>query len=134
VQLVLATARTVLIDFNPPGVVAAVLLSGVVSLLALCTGQSNHRAVSSFSRHTINFLEASRTYGMPLLLYLNYSRILVTIPAPTVRPPSRMAKLEPCSSATGVISSTSRLTRSPGITISTPSGKVISPVTSSVRM
>src|SRR5262245_18137783 len=63
-----------------------------------------------------------------------YSIILVTTPAPTVRPPSRMANLEPCSSATGTISSTVRLTSSPGITISTPSGSVMLPVTSIVRM
>src|SRR5919108_775967 len=63
-----------------------------------------------------------------------YSMILVTTPAPTVRPPSRIANLEPCSSATGTINSTVRLTSSPGITISTPSGKVMLPVTSIVRM
>ena len=55
-------------------------------------------------------------------------------PAPTVSPPSRMAKFEPFSSATGVISSTVRFTSSPGITISTPAGSVIVPVTSIVRM
>ena len=63
-----------------------------------------------------------------------YSKILVTTPAPTVRPPSRMANFEPCSNATGTINSTVRLTLSPGITISTPSGKVMLPVTSIVRM
>src|SRR3989304_5476891 len=63
-----------------------------------------------------------------------YSMILVTTPAPTVKPPSRMANLEPCSSATGTINSTVRFTLSPGMTISTPSGRVISPVTSIVRM
>ena len=64
----------------------------------------------------------------------SYSMILVMTPAPTVRPPSRMANFEPCSSATGTISSTVRFTLSPGITISTPSGRVMSPVTSIVRM
>ncbi len=57
----------------------------------------------------------------------------VTTPAPTVRPPSRMAKRSPCSTATGVISSTSIWMLSPGITISTPSGSPIEPVTSVVR-
>ena len=65
---------------------------------------------------------------------ITYSIILVTTPAPTVRPPSRMANFEPCSNATGTINSTVRFTLSPGITISTPSGKVMSPVTSIVRM
>ncbi len=63
-----------------------------------------------------------------------YSRILVMTPAPTVRPPSRMANLEPCSSATGTIRVTVRLTLSPGRTISTPEGSCTSPVTSIVRM
>ena len=43
-------------------------------------------------------------------------------PAPTVRPPSRMANRDPTSSATGAINFTYRFTLSPGITISTPSG------------
>jgi hypothetical protein len=59
--------------------------------------------------------------------------IEVTTPAPTVRPPSRMAKRSPSSHAIGVISSTSRLMLSPGITISVPSGSVATPVTSVVR-
>ena len=50
--------------------------------------------------------------------------ILVTTPAPTVRPPSRMAKRRPSSQAIGVISSTSMVMLSPGITISTPSGSL----------
>ena len=63
-----------------------------------------------------------------------YSKILVTTPAPTVRPPSRMAKFCPCSRAIGTISSTSRFTSSPGMTISTPSGSAMFPVTSIVLM
>ena len=50
--------------------------------------------------------------------------ILATTPAPTVRPPSRMAKRRPSSIAIGAISSTSIATLSPGITISVPSGSV----------
>ena len=53
--------------------------------------------------------------------------------APTVKPPSRIANLEPCSSATGTINSTVRFTLSPGMTIATPAGNVMSPVTSIVR-
>src|SRR5262245_31662663 len=63
-----------------------------------------------------------------------YSMISVTVPAPTVRPPSRMAKRAPFSSATGAISSPLIVVLSPGITISTPSGKCSVPVTSVVRM
>src|SRR5258708_22309084 len=62
-----------------------------------------------------------------------YSMISVTAPAPTVCPPSRIANRRPFSKATGVISVTSQLTLSPGITISTPAGSFMSPVTSVVR-
>ena len=62
-----------------------------------------------------------------------YSMISVIVPEPTVRPPSRIANRKPFSSATGVISSTLIATLSPGITISTPSGNVATPVTSVVR-
>ena len=62
-----------------------------------------------------------------------YSMISVTTPAPTVRPPSRIANRSPFSIAIGVISSTSICTLSPGITISTPSGSCATPVTSVVR-
>src|SRR5579864_6672058 len=62
-----------------------------------------------------------------------YSTISVTVPAPTVRPPSRMAKRRPLSMATGVINSTTSGTLSPGITISVPAGSSATPVTSVVR-
>ncbi len=63
----------------------------------------------------------------------NHLMILVTRPAPTVRPPSRMAKRRPSSMATGWISLTSISVLSPGMTISVPSGRVTTPVTSVVR-
>ena len=56
-----------------------------------------------------------------------------TKPAPTVLPPSRMAKRRPCSIAIGVISVTTIFTLSPGITISVPLGNSTDPVTSVVR-
>ena len=65
---------------------------------------------------------------------VRYSRISVIVPAPTVRPPSRIANRAPFSSATGVCSSAVIEVLSPGITISTPSGSVSEPVTSVVRM
>src|SRR3990172_294495 len=61
-----------------------------------------------------------------------YAIILVTTPAPTVFPPSLTANLTPSSMAIGVISSTSSVTLSPGITISVPPGSVATPVTSVV--
>ncbi len=59
--------------------------------------------------------------------------ILATLPAPTVRPPSRIAKRRPSSMATGWISLTDISVLSPGMTISVPSGSVTTPVTSVVR-
>ena len=62
-----------------------------------------------------------------------YFRIFATTPAPTVRPPSRMAKRRASSIATGLISETTICTLSPGITISVPSGSSTAPVISVVR-
>ena len=62
-----------------------------------------------------------------------YSRIFVTTPEPTVRPPSRIAKRRPSSHAIGVINVISMSMLSPGMTISTPSGSLMLPVTSVVR-
>ena len=66
-------------------------------------------------------------------LNASYSMTLDTTPEPTVRPPSRIAKRRPCSMAMGVISVISMSMLSPGITISTPSGSLMLPVTSVVR-
>src|SRR5690606_8836569 len=63
----------------------------------------------------------------------DYSMTLATTPAPTVRPPSRMAKRRPSSIAIGEISVTTILMLSPVITISSPSGSSTEPVTSVVR-
>src|SRR5947208_12161918 len=64
---------------------------------------------------------------------LRYFLISVTTPAPTVRPPSRIAKRSPWSMAIGWMSSISICTLSPGMTISVPSGRLATPVTSVVR-
>src|SRR3954452_3659325 len=70
----------------------------------------------------------------PLLRHLvPYCRMVTMAPAPTVRPPSRMAKRWPTSRAIGVISSTDISTLSPGMIISAPSGSPMAPVTSVVR-
>ena len=63
----------------------------------------------------------------------SYFKILATTPAPTVRPPSRMAKRSFSSIAIGTISSTYTEILSPGITISVPAGSFTIPVTSVVR-
>jgi len=62
-----------------------------------------------------------------------YLMIFVTRPAPTVRPPSRMANRRPSSMAIGFCSWTVISVLSPGMTISVPSGRLIVPVTSVVR-
>jgi hypothetical protein len=64
---------------------------------------------------------------------LVYFRMSVTCPAPTVRPPSRMANFRPFSIAIGWINLTVSEVLSPGITISVPEGSSTSPVTSVVR-
>jgi len=117
-----SATRTKLAELKTIRIVAAVLLSRVISFFAFITLKSNHRTNIFLLRCHSN------------LPTFSYAIILVTTPAPTVRPPSRMANLEPCSRATGTINSTVRLTLSPGITISTPSGRVMFPVTSIVRM
>ena len=62
----------------------------------------------------------------------NYSMIVATRPEPTVRPPSRIANVRPCSIAIGWISSIVISTLSPGMHISVPAGNSITPVTSVV--
>src|SRR6266446_6074746 len=65
--------------------------------------------------------------------HTTYVTISAIVPAPTVCPPSRIANRNPFSIATGVINSITRLTLSPGITISVPAGNSAIPVTSVVR-
>ena len=62
----------------------------------------------------------------------NYSMIVATRPDPTVRPPSRIANVRPCSIAIGWISSIVISTLSPGMHISVPSGNSQTPVISVV--
>src|SRR5436309_302052 len=100
---------TVLAVLKPVGRLLLVLRRAVVAPLALGAGE----------RHDVAH---------------DYSTISVIVPAPTVRPPSRMANRDPFSIATGVISSAEIVVLSPGITISTPSGRFSVPVTSVVRM
>ena len=99
--------------------------------------QPSGRILFVFGRYIIAFftLSALQNYVISrhkLLPSLIYSTISLTVPAPTVRPPSRMANLNPFSIAIGEISSISIWILSPGITISTPVGKFATPVTSVV--
>ena len=72
------------------------------------------------------------TLPIELHSYRVYSIIFVTTPAPTVLPPSLIAKLSFSFIAIGVINLTVNLASSPGITISVPEGNSTSPVTSVV--
>ena len=74
------------------------------------------------------FLKACKLFVQQLI----YARICDTVPAPIVLPPSRIANCIFNSIAIGAINSHVTSTLSPGITISTPSGSVTTPVTSVV--
>src|SRR5207237_897786 len=77
-------------------------------------------------------LQTSQSSSRPIARS-DHSMMLATTPAPTVRPPSRMAKRSFSSMAIGTISSILIAMLSPGITISVPSGRWTTPVTSVVR-
>ena len=135
-----AAMRAVFGQLQTVGVVSPVLRRVVRVRLALAAAQRDEHAItlchgqipSSIAewKHRVGGLPPS-SHERPLP---RYSRIDVTAPAPTVRPPSRIAKRSPSSSAIGEIRRTLICTLSPGIAISTPSGRPISPVTSVVRM
>src|SRR5262245_29794044 len=110
---VLAAEAAVLAELQPLRRLLLVLGRGVVPPLAVRTLEDDVVAHGSLAR--------------------SYSTISATVPAPTVRPPSRIANRSPFSIAIGVISSTEIDVLSPGITISTPSGRCATPVTSVVR-
>ena len=77
-------------------------------------------------------LDTMLSYDNKSIFRLYYSMIVATRPDPTVRPPSQIAKVRPCSIAIGWISSIVISTLSPGMHISVPSGRLITPVTSVV--
>lgn len=72
-----------------------------------------------------------RDYVFVFVFY--YDITLVTTPAPTVMPPSRMEKRVPSEMTVGAISFTFMEALSPGKHAATPSGRLISPVTFAVR-
>ena len=78
--------------------------------------------------HTVSY----NTKFILLSVVSDYSITVATRPDPTVRPPSRIANVRPCSIAIGWISSMVISTLSPGMHISVPSGREITPVTSVV--
>jgi len=125
VRSVLPAARTILLHLHTPRRGLLVLSRSIVAFLALCTLERNDIA----SHLPLRFRKRAFRPA-PLSAY---SMTSVTVPAPMVRPPSRIAKRKPFSIPTSLISSTTICTLSPGITISVPSGSVATPVTSVVR-
>ena len=77
-------------------------------------------------------LDTTLSYDNKSIFRLYYSIIVATRPDPTVRPPSRIANVRPCSIATGWMSSIVISTLSPGMHISVPAGSSQTPVTSVV--
>ncbi len=77
-------------------------------------------------------LDTMLSYDNKSIFRLYYSMIVATRPDPTVRPPSRIAKVRPCSIAIGWMSSIVISTLSPGMHISVPAGSSQTPVTSVV--
>jgi len=129
VQRVRPARRAELLDLHPIRLLAPVARGVVVPPLAVVARQGH------VVTHVISFLPPPPPSPRPGATGRagGYSMISVTTPAPTVRPPSRMAKRSSFSMAIGWPSSTEIVTLSPGITISRPSGNFAAPVTSVVR-
>ena len=143
-KLMCSTSRAELLKFQSSRIVLSILLGGVISLTAFRALHCHYRTIALLLGHCTTSWPCDSSYVTRGVKWenrrlarspgRNYSVMLVTEPAPTVRPPSRIANRRPCSIATGVISSTPIWMLSPGITISVPSGRWIIPVTSVVRM
>ncbi len=141
-----STPAAELLQFEPVPGVRFVLRRHVVAALALLARQRDRRSLvtchcrfASVSRLTSHVSRrcscgvGRETCGQAALQGGRYLLILTTRPAPTVRPPSRIANRNPSSIAIGLINSTVISVLSPGITICVPSGNVTFPVTSVVR-
>jgi hypothetical protein len=140
---VLAATATELAEFKPVGRGLLIFGRNVVSTLTVVTLKHNiiawHSLISNFRLPISNLRQPLHAFsiGNRQSAIGNrqcfYSTTSETVPAPTVRPPSRIAKRSPFSMAIGAINSISIATLSPGITISTPCGSAATPVTSVVR-
>jgi hypothetical protein len=120
---VLAATATELAELKPLG--RSLLVLGCHVVAALACGALEHNVIARHNSPSQNLNLLSHPVEA-------YSTTSETVPAPTVRPPSLMANLNPFSIAIGAINSISIATLSPGITISTPSGSFATPVTSVV--
>jgi len=129
VRRVLPAVVAELAELQPLGRLLLVLGRDVVPVLAVRALENDVVA------HMVSVLVRSvgSRPGHNLLFAVAYWMISVTVPAPTVLPPSLMANRSPFSMAMGAISSISICVLSPGITISVPAGRCATPVTSVVR-
>jgi hypothetical protein len=136
VQTVAAAATAKFIKLKPVRRVLFIFCRNVVPLFALGALQnyviSRHFETSLFQNLDAKLRTVSQIRSLESGT-INYSTISDTVPAPTVRPPSRMANRKPFSIAMGAIRVISIWMLSPGITISTPAGRFATPVTSVVR-
>src|SRR6476659_6909983 len=105
VRGVFAAKPAEFVALQPVRIILLVLHGRIVSPLAERAGHRDHFAHRSLPLNT------TPEY---------YATISVTMPEPTVLPPSRMANRNPWSMAIGEINSAATVTLSPGITISTP--------------
>jgi hypothetical protein len=113
-----------------------VLAGDVIPVLALGALQRNvvswhNSPISVYDKLQLVACSVSHSNKLEFVR-LFYSITSDTVPAPTVRPPSLIANLNPFSIAIGAINSIVNCELSPGITISTPSFNVATPVTSVV--
>ena len=116
-QSVVTTPFAIFLELNSVRVVLLIFLGRVVAPFALCARQSYHcshelllknlNLVHLHSKFHIYILLLKMLRGQKLSaliksnLFLNYLMILVTLPDPTVLPPSRIANFRPSSIATG---------------------------------
>ena len=94
--------------------------------------QKNPRNTRFLGYLTLGHTVSYDTKFILLSVVSDYSITVATRPDPTVRPPSRIAKVRPWLIAIGWISSIVISMLSPGMHISVPSGRLITPVTSVV--
>ena len=93
---------------------------------------SNRKTPETLRFRGILRLDTTLSCDNKSIFRLYYSMIVATRPDPTVRPPSRIAKVRPWLIAIGWISSIVISMLSPGMHISVPSGRLQTPVTSVV--
>jgi len=130
VHRVFATEPAILVQIELVRRVSFILRRGIIFTLAFTASEKYDFPHCSSPSSTLILIIAWRRHPPDAIFY---SITSVITPAPTVLPPSRMAKRRPWSMAIGVMSSTLQVMLSPGITISTPSASFTTPVTSVVR-